>query len=231
MKVLKRKYFSTTSDSFIEKIKRWKCDYYIRKTVMCTEIILDETLYVFSTESKFPKNKIWLFKVVKNQTFKWLEKNTLILPKQNKSVQYNYDYDVDEKPLAGTDINHAYWRIAYLHGFINAKTYQSGLDADSKALILATISVLGREKRFEFHVEGEPPKEIITQTKDINIRKVYTFIRWTCYNYMFELSEILGDDFFCWKTDGIYYHDTKENRKIVADYFDERNLTYKQLVY
>jgi len=232
MKVLKRKYFNEKPDVFLEKIKRWKCDYYIRETTMCTEVIIDGMLYVFSMDTTtFPKRKIWLFKVVKNQTLKWLEKNALIMPPKNKSVEYNYDYDLDTKPLAGTDVNHAYWRIAFIKGIISEKTYHSGLEANSKALIQSTISILGREKRFNFHSEGEPTKEIITQTKDIGTRKVYTYIRWTCYNYMFELSKLLGDDFFCWKTDGIYYHDTEENKKIVCDYFNKNNLTYKHLGY
>jgi hypothetical protein len=48
---------------------------------------------------------------------------------------------------------------------------------------------------------------------------------------MYELSVILKDDFFCWKTDCIYYRDTPKNRQIVQDFFDNRKMSWKQLVY
>ena len=48
---------------------------------------------------------------------------------------------------------------------------------------------------------------------------------------MKEASDLVGDDFFAWKTDCIYYRDTKENVKLIQDYFDKYNLTYKQLGY
>jgi hypothetical protein len=48
---------------------------------------------------------------------------------------------------------------------------------------------------------------------------------------MFELSKILGRDFFCWKTDCIYYRNSPENRQIVQDYFNQREMLWKQLFY
>jgi hypothetical protein len=41
---------------------------------------------------------------------------------------------------------------------------------------------------------------------------------------------MLKDDFESWKTDCIYYRDTPENRKIVHNYFEEREMLFKQLV-
>jgi hypothetical protein len=48
---------------------------------------------------------------------------------------------------------------------------------------------------------------------------------------MYELSVLLGKDFFCWKTDCIYYRNTPKNIKTVQDYFDEREILWKQLYY
>jgi hypothetical protein len=42
---------------------------------------------------------------------------------------------------------------------------------------------------------------------------------------------MLGEEFDCYKTDCIYYRDTEVNRKIVHDYFEEREMLFKQLVY
>ena len=36
-------------------------------------------------------------------------------------------------------------------------------------------------------------------------------------------------DFICYKTDCIYYLDTEENRKLVNDFFKEKDLLMKQL--
>jgi len=48
---------------------------------------------------------------------------------------------------------------------------------------------------------------------------------------MGNLAMILGEDFFAYKTDCIYYRDTLENRKKVYDYLDENNFLYSQMVY
>ena len=46
---------------------------------------------------------------------------------------------------------------------------------------------------------------------------------------MTQVQKRLGKDFLCDKTDCIYYIDTKENRKIVTDFFKEKDLLMKQL--
>ena len=48
---------------------------------------------------------------------------------------------------------------------------------------------------------------------------------------MKEASELVGDDFYSWKTDCIYYRDNEKNVKKIQDYFDSKDLTYKQLGY
>ena len=46
---------------------------------------------------------------------------------------------------------------------------------------------------------------------------------------MTKVKRLLGDDFIAYKTDCIYYVDTKSNRDLVNEYFDKNDLTYKQL--
>ena len=60
---------------------------------------------------------------------------------------------------------------------------------------------------------------------------VYSDIRFSCFYMMYELSILLGKDFFCWKTDAIYYRNTPKNIKIVQDYFNQREMLFKQLFY
>jgi hypothetical protein len=228
-----RKQFLKKSNplNYVDKLVRNKANFNLRKSSECTEVILDDMHIVFAPQTNFPKKKVYLFNTVKLQVVKWLKTNELIIPENVNSIEYNYDYDIDDGVLAGTDINHAYWRIAYIKGFISEKTYIAGLDSDCKALRLATLSVLGREKRFDEYKNGKITESIITQKENIELKNVFKYIRLSCFNYMKEASELIKDDFYSWKTDCIYYRDNDENVKIIQEYFDSKDLTYKQLGY
>ena len=228
-----KKYFLKTSNpkKLIDKLVRNKADFNLRKSSECTEVILDDRHVVFAPQTNFPKNKVYLFNNVKIQVLKWLKTNELELPQTLNSIEYNYNYDIEEGQLAGTDINHAYWRIAYLEGFINEKTYIAGLDNNCKALRLATLSVLGREKKFDKYKKGSLVNSYISQKENLDLKNVFKFIRLRCFNHMHSASELLANDFYAWKTDCIYYRDSKKNIELVQNYFDEENLTYKQLSY
>jgi hypothetical protein len=229
---LSRQYVKAGSvENYVSDLLDKKLSFSVRRASECTEIILDDKHIVFASQNNFPKKKIYLFNNVKQQVTKWLKNNFVILPDDVHSITYNYDYDTDKGIMTGTDLNHAYWRIAYLYEMINEKTYLSGLDTDCKALRLATLSVLGREKKFDSYDKGVLKKSYVYQKENVDLKNVFKFIRLTCFTFMKNLSEMLGDDFFAWKTDCIYYRDTKQNIKLVHDYFDKYNLTYKQLGY
>ena len=231
-KALTRKYVKSGSvDNYIKDLVSNKLSFSVRKASECTEILMDDKHIVFASQSNFPKKKIYLFNSVKQQTTKWLKENVVFLPEELNSIKYNYDYDTDEGTMCGTDLNHAYWRIAYLYGMINEKTYIGGLDTDCKALRLATLSVLGREKKFDNYEKGEIKESYVYQKENVDLKNVFKFIRLTCFSFMKEASDLLGDDFFAWKTDCIYYRESLSNIKAVQEYFDQYNLTYKQLGY
>jgi hypothetical protein len=228
-----RKVFlkKSNSSNYVDKLLKNKANFNLRKSSECTEVILDDTHIVFAPQTNFPKKKVYLFNTVKMQVLKWLKNNDLVLPEIINSIEYNYDYDIEDGILAGTDINHAYWRIAYIKGFINEKTYIAGLDSDCKALRLATLSVLGREKKFDKYKNGQLTNTYISQKENLDLKNVFKFIRLSCFQYMKKASLLLGDDFYSWKTDCIYYRDTEENVNLVQNLFDDNNLTYKQLGY
>lgn len=231
-KALTRKYVKSGSvDNYIKDLVSNKLSFSVRRASECTEILMDDKHIVFASQSNFPKKKIYLFNNVKQQVSKWLKNNFVVLPEELTSIKYNYDYDTDEGTMCGTDLNHAYWRIAYLYGMINEKTYIAGLDTDCKALRLATLSVLGREKKFDNYEKGEIKESYVYQKENVDLKNVFKFIRLTCFSFMKEASDLLGDDFFAWKTDCIYYRESLSNIKMVQDYFNKYNLTYKQLGY
>jgi len=219
------------SERFVTKLIKSKMDFSIRNGSECTEVLLDDTHYVFSSTNNFPRNKVYLFRVVQQSVRKWLKNNELILPPHQNSIHYNYEYDTDRDVLTGTDLNHAYWRIAYLYGMITEKTYIAGLDSNCKALRLATLSVLGREKKFRKYEKGLIGETFVYQNPNDKLQDVFKFIRLTCFNFMYEASKMLKNDFFAWKTDCIYYKDTEENIEMIQSYFDNHGLTYKQLGY
>jgi len=229
----KRTYKRVPMTRMYTNLVEGKGNFLIRRGTECNELIFDGNHNVYATENKnFPSNKIFLFNLVSRDVKKFLKTNPFVeLPPKKDVTHYSYTYDLEEGSLTGTDLDHAYWRIAYSKGYISKKTYNYGLDDTAKPLRLATLSVLGREKVFEKWENGEYLESITIKQKDEQLRMVYADIRYSCFYMMYELSILLGKDFFCWKTDCIYYRNSNKNRKIVQDYFDERKMLWKQLVY
>ena len=46
---------------------------------------------------------------------------------------------------------------------------------------------------------------------------------------MQDVKKMLAKDFICYRTDCVYYVDTPENRKMVRDFFKEKQMSMKQL--
>ena len=76
---------------------------------------------------------------------------------------------------------------------------------------------------------GRVGHSTVTIGEDDELKRVYKLIRFTCFKHMNKVKKLLGNDFLAYKTDCIYYIDTKENRTLVNDYFTKNDLTYKQL--
>jgi hypothetical protein len=233
IKELPREYKRVRIDRMLKKLKNCKSDFYVRMGSECHELVFDGQHRVYQTESKnFPKRYIFLFYSVQRDAKKFLVKNPIIYVSPKVEVaKYNYNYDHTKGVITGTDLDHAFWRIAYIKNYISKKTYNYGLDDKAKALRLATLSVLGREKVFDKYENGVLVDKVVTKKLDPHLQSVYKDIRYSCYYMMYELSVLLGDEFDCWRTDCIYYRDTPENRKIVHDYFEEREMLFKQLVF
>lgn len=233
LKGMPRKYKKLNVDRTLSKLIAGKGNFYFRRGSECNELVYDGQHRVFKTDSKnFPNSHIFLFNIVQMDCRKFLKKFPFIqLPPKVKVSEFNYKYDDTYGEITGTDLDHAFWRIAYTKGYISKKTYNYGLDEKAKALRLATLSVLGREKKYDKYIDGVHVETVVLKEHDEQLQMVYLDIRYSCYYMMYELSMMLGKDFDCWKTDCIYYRDTPENRSIVHNYFDEREILYKQLVY
>ncbi len=230
---LKRNYKRCSMDKMLNLLKGSTERYMVREGSECNELIFDGNHNVYASPNKnFPNDKICLFRMVSTNVKKYLASEPFILLPPKKDVSYfNFNYDHKRGKLTGTDLDHAYWRIAYAKGYITKKTYLFGLDERCKPLRLATLSVLGREKVYDLYEGDKLIEKVVYKQKDEQMRMVYHDIRYSCFYMMYELSEMLGDDFDCWKTGCIYYRDTPANRKMVQNYFEEREMLFKQLVF
>ncbi len=225
-------YKFTSVDADIKKLQDTGEDFYVRRGSEVVEIIYDGVHYLYNSKSgNFNKKSIFLFKLVSRDARAFIEKNPFInIPKHQETKQYNVYYDDSYGKIVGTDLNHAYWRLAYVKGYITKKTYENGLKDKCKQVRNASISVLGRTKSFEKYIKGKKFSDIETQKEDKLLKIIFKDIRHTCFAIMNEIAIMLGDDFDCYKTDCIYYRDTPENRKIVETCLDTYNLVYKHLV-
>jgi hypothetical protein len=230
------KYAPKNLESFLlERIKKEKGDGLLRKGTFTNEIVWGLNSYMFSnmnkTKQKNFRKGMFLFGMVRKDAKEYLQtKKRIKLPKQYKQIEYVDS--VDESLLdnvTGTDINHAYWRIAYNLGIISERTYIKGLPDEYKSVRLASLSTLGASKKYFKIKKGVLTNQIKEIKGEEELQNLYVLIRYTCYKYMNKVKRILGKDFLCYKTDCIYYIDSKENRKKVKDFFNLHKLSVKQL--
>jgi len=230
------KYAPKPMESYLmRQIVSQKANGYLKKGTFTNEIVWGKYSYVFSVLDKKKqmafKKGMFLFGMVRKDVKIYLKKNKVKLPKKYQQIEYanSFNPDLFDK-VTGTDLNHAYWRIAYNIGIISELTYLKGLDDKFKSVRLAALSTLGADKKYRIIKNGELTSEYKVIKGDEELQIVYKFIRYTCYKYMAQVKRKLGSDFLCYKTDAIYYIDTKENRKTVRDFFKEKDLLMKQLI-
>lgn len=223
--------------TIMDSIVRNQSSAYIRFGNFSHEIIDGRMQYVFPPDKsqkdiKQIKKGLYLFNMVRKNAKDWLKKNpNFKVPVKNPVNQYNKDYDGIEDKIGGTDLNNAYWTIAFNLGIISKHTYTKGLEDEKgfKQLRLASLSTLGAGKNYMILRDGELTNEVVRIGHDENLANVYRLIRYTCYNYMNQLKRKLGKDFVAYRTDCIYYRNTPENRAMVKDYLTKKKIQFKQL--
>jgi hypothetical protein len=229
-------YTSKNNEDFIfKRMVEEKANGYIKKGTFTNEIVWGSKSYIFPCMDKKRqmafKKGMFLFGMVRKDVREYLKNNNIKLPTKYGQIEYNKDLNEDLfGKITATDLNHAYWRIALNLGIITEKTYNKGLDEKFKAVRLAALSTMGANKKYQKIKNGKIIDEYKVVYGDDQLKDVYKLIRLTCYKYMNQVKKKLGKDFLCYKTDCIYYIDTQYNRKIVRDFFKEKDLYMKQLV-
>jgi len=206
---------------------------YIRKGNFSSEIVWDGKSYMFPTSSKQNKSYkkgMFLFSMVRKDAKAFIKSGKkLKVPNKYPVNQYNENFTKLEHKMTATDLNHAYWRIAFNLGVISKNTYFRGLDDDFKVVRLAALSTLGKGKDYFVISDGKITNEVVKIGIDELMDSLYKAIRYTCYKYMQNIKKKLKQDFICYRTDCVYYVDTTDNRKLVRDYFKKEKMSYKQL--
>lgn len=203
---------------------------YYRKGSYSEEVIWDGRKFLFPSPKKKMADGMWVFRSVNNDVQNYIDGKKI---RAKESIPVNHWNPKNRRArfkITATDVDHAYWRIAYLQGIITEKTYEKGLLIKDKALRLAALANLGSAKEYQIIKNGVITDETIILKYNPILHKVYNNIRFTCFEHMMKLADMLGDDFLCYKTDCIYYRDTEENKKMVQDYLDSVSLQWKQLV-
>jgi len=205
---------------------------YYRKGNFSTELVWDKKSYMFPSDNdvKSYTRGMFLFGMVRKDAKAFIKSGkTIKVPNKYPTNEYNDNFDKFGFKMGGTDLNHAYWRIAFNLGIISKTTYQKGLDDDFKVVRLSALSTMGKGKDYFVIKEGKLTNEVVKIGYDEDMDNLYKAIRYTCFKYMQILKKMLGDDFICYRTDCIYYVDVPENRKMVREYLKEQNMSMKQL--
>jgi hypothetical protein len=205
---------------------------YYRKGNFSTELVWDKKSYMFPSDNdvKSYTKGMFLFGMVRKDAKAFIKSGkTIKVPNKYPTNEYNDNFDKFGFKMGGTDLNHAYWRIAFNLGIISKTTYQKGLVDDFKVVRLSALSTMGKGKDYFVIKEGKVTNEVAKIGYDEDMDNLYKAIRYTCFKYMQILKKMLGDDFICYRTDCIYYVDIPENRKMVRDYLKEQDMSMKQL--
>lgn len=218
-----------TIKHLLKKINQSDGVCYIRKGSFATDIIWQGRRFVFPNPKKSARDNMWIFKAVIYDVKLHIGSHNI---KERPNLPVNYWNEKNKKykgKITATDLDHAYWRVAFLNEYIRPETYLKGLELKDKSLRLAALANLSSMKEFYIMKNGKVTGETITIKYDPILHKVYSNIRNQCYEHMMNVSQLLGDDFICYKTDCIYYKDSEENREIVQTYLDSVAMEWKQL--
>jgi hypothetical protein len=222
----------------VEQLKRQKKSFYVRQTRNVTQVVCEgvETSFVVRDKIEkplFPLNQLFIFQLVNKDALRWAKMNPDFVGNTKFPTNvYNFNYDLDHGIITGTDITSAYWYIAHKVGLISNRTFIRLLHSRYKTTKLASLAVLGREMVFDEYVDGvKAPQKAVLKPKNQALIDIYRHIRYECYRHMIQMSLLLARDFFCYKTDCIYYRDTPQNRKIVYDYLESEGLEFNQVIY
>lgn len=130
-------------------------------------------------------------------------------------TQINYKncqwYGTGTQMLA-IDINHCYWRTAFMLGYIKEETYLKGIEKDEyKKGRLIAIGTLGKMLTVKKYENGVKIKEYIDDRDYLKYGRFFWHIISKIYELIQELKIVLGEDFLMFLTDCIFIDQNKKD--------------------
>jgi len=122
------------------------------------------------------------------------------------------------------DAKHAYWRIAYLLGYIGKGMYSKyAEDKSMKTVRNIALAVLNSNHKCEYYQDNVKIAEIVCDTSLYS--RIYNNIRYFSYNLCGRLRNDLDSTCFAYRTDGVFI--LRPGLVRAKKIFEANNLLYK----
>lgn len=201
-----------STKSLIENYIYLKKNFKVRYSPNIIEIVTSTGHKIYEHKNERFKEGLYLFGMVKRDVKNFIAENGSIVPYTELPVNFsNVNFDYANK-IIGLDIDNAYWSVAKLKGYISEKTFNKGLEQkeNMKSIRLSCLSTLGKSRTYQVYESGlYIGNEQLKEDEDLQL--VYKDVRFSTYGVMNEVSNELGNDFACWKTDCVFFKNTKTN--------------------
>jgi len=221
-----------TSNLFLQQLINYNIEYYYFNSSETEYILIGDNLYIYSNNNKMQKG-LYLFRMVKKDFDKWIDDNYNEDYKFDSGFRSHYIAKLKVNPdeLFKIDINHAYWRIAYLNGYISDKTYKSGLklkdqDKYMKQAYCMALSTQGISRKLRGYKGSNLNGKVKSIEKTRLHKDIYSDIRNKTFKVMDELAYLIKDDFVSYNVDCITFKNNK-NIETIENYLKSKNLTFK----
>lgn len=220
-------------DDYIEQvmIPKQRTFQVVKSKSFATAVYDKQKNYGCSYRSKLSKEefaKLWVFSATKKSLQNWIKRNGGVASLPLRYATNQKDRDKIKKLPQGysflaTDLKHAYWRVAYINGYISEYLYQKCNREEFKLernKALACVSSMDKVITYE---KGVKVKEELIGNDEL--RRMYSHIRNCTYKIMNDCKEAIGDGFIMYKTDCIFYD--KKYKKKVEEIMTKNNLLFE----
>jgi len=203
--------YLTKFDSYLKKYISFTSNFTVISYGLTKKIIYGRNHYVFfGVKGQKRPSGIHLVGLVKKDVDDYIARtgHTLKIPKKLPYTVYVHKnniamYDTGVQALA-IDINHCYWRTAYILGYITELTYMKGLEKDEyKDGRLIAIGNLGKIIGVTMYENGVKVLENADSSDYIKYGGFYWSIINKMETLMLELIQSLRHDFLMFLTDCI----------------------------
>ena len=176
--------FTGMYKSFDIKLNNTNAPYLRNETDNYVEYIVGDMRY-FCPKKTERHIKVSLIRCVTLDFERWLSNGGVVGDIGQYSQSMSNKSINDKEKIVSYDINHAYWRVAYLCGFISEKTYKNGLDSkyDKESYCIA-LACQGHDKIYSSYVGKKKRKGSVKVLGNPALRNMYDYIRNSTFRYM-----------------------------------------------